>query len=207
MLYNLFTYRTSSPLISLEWRLDGSHGDMPLPDYISLSPVVIVEQAESNLVTLSHMMYRAHGSEGWYIPLMAIRTHLVHTILPQIRWQRQRQLQPAPAQVSPLLTEALRATVIMCVKGLWDQGLNTYVAETMFHLAYELLDEDDAATVSRSIGLRYQVKDHVNLMQQHSQATTPIGAYNVGQEARGQRIERLIDRFGGMRVNDHARPS
>lgn len=151
MLHNIVTHKIFSALIPLEKELDTLHGDTPLTEYTSFSPTAIVEEAQINLIALSHMMYRVHGTEKWYTPLMGILTHLAHTILPQI--QKERQLQSTPITTSSIATEALRATFIMCVKGLWDQGLNTYVAETMFHLAYELLDEEDAAIISRSTGL------------------------------------------------------
>ncbi len=86
-----------------------------ITDYMPFRPAELTEQSLSSLTILLHMLYRLHGSEAWYSWMMGGLDHLGAVTLRRLQGSAENPIEESEK-------EALRATLIMCRKGLWDQG-------------------------------------------------------------------------------------
>jgi hypothetical protein len=128
MLYHIFVHKTFSALIASERLFNTPDTGIMFTDYVFFSPAKLLEQSQSSLVALLHMLYRLNGSESWYTWLMGSFSHIAYDTLERLRCR-------SDGQIDELEIKALRATLVMCTKGLWDQGRNLYLAEVLFHIS------------------------------------------------------------------------
>lgn len=124
---------TFSPFVSLGTSIDGSDsGDMG-----DFRPDILVASSKACLGTLLHMFYHRHGFDTYCIFLLQVLVQLGFDALERLR------IPDAQQTYSPQVLKATRSTLILCAKGMHDQGRNFYLSECVFRIMRDKMSPMD----------------------------------------------------------------
>ncbi|KAK4225056.1 hypothetical protein QBC38DRAFT_511316 [Podospora fimiseda] len=206
--------------------------DRPPPSLPPLQPTIA--QARIHYETVLRLYYLRHGFEG-FDPFLtsALLTNAFLTI-EEIKACRESRPPPSHSSSRPSCPkggevdlDSLRSTLVLCAKGLYDQGKSFYLGQPLFKLVRDGMDEqekellrgfavlqnEDAKDEEMRAGLTKElwqlaaVDTDQNIKQESSQEESSRSGSSTGEEeARGEnywkRMDRMLRKYGGLKVTD-----
>jgi hypothetical protein len=147
------------------------------------------------------MFYHRHGFEDYYIFLLQVLVQLGFDSLERLRTPEAQQ------QHFPAVMKATRATLILCAKGLRDQGRNFFLSELVFRVLRDKMNPVDA----RLLKDWAQIKDdgkRERLMAEHVYGEYPVNVEGITSDPAERRLHRLLASTGDLKLsNDNVEPS
>ncbi|KAF2009605.1 hypothetical protein BU24DRAFT_428504 [Aaosphaeria arxii CBS 175.79] len=192
MLYHEIVKATSS----LNQISENSINTANLITHGNLTARAAVTHSNLSLTALVHMFYHLHGFESWYTYAFRHISVVGFTALESLH----------PTTPNPLLpedkTRAIRATLLLCAKGLHDQGRNIYVSEMAFYLLREAMKEE--ATQLNFFDLeREQITARKALLKNHARTDLLINVASFDcSNLDKYRAERLIANLSEVESNE-----
>lgn len=143
----------------------------------------IITHAEVRLETLLRLYYLRHSFESYDPLLMHWLMFLGDTTLQKID-KSGIVAPPAIAALSPPVSlESLRSTLILCAKGLYDQGHNYHIAVLVYRLLRDRMKVNDLDLMRTHLfSAQGPADDEMPLMMQYIQAqwVAPIMTRDTG---------------------------
>jgi len=99
---------------------------------------------------------------------------------------------PEPRTLPEL--EALRSTLILAVKGLYDQGHNHHLAKALFHVIRGEMRPQEASLLTGSVvEIREKSDDKPQLQAIHSR--WPVSIVNIADDVESHVLTNLVERY------------
>lgn len=159
------------------------------------NPSTIVSHSKACLETLMRIYYLRHGFES-------LDNTLVHP-LHLLGFSALRDISSVEKGSSTY--EAIRSTLVLCAKGLWEQGRNHYVAEVVFRLFKHCLSIDDVLLVEEIIEVE-ESDSRLGHMVQEIRSLWPIGIFSMADEGGDRTLNHFI-RWWDQHMQDRAQDS
>ena len=134
--HNLVTL-TFQPFLQHGTPLDQPHDRGAFEIDAGFNPARLHGASKASLQTLVHMFYHRHGFEAYYIFLLPILVQLGFDLIERLRTPEAQQ------EHFPPIMKATRATLILCAKGLRDQGRNFFLSELVFRILQDKMNPVD----------------------------------------------------------------
>ncbi|KAI0845263.1 hypothetical protein F5Y00DRAFT_265794 [Daldinia vernicosa] len=144
------------------------------------NPGIIVKHSKACFETLLRAYYLRHGFESLDITLVQLLALLGFGTLKDA----------SLVEKGSAAHEAIRSTLLLCAKGLWEQGQNYYVAEVVFRLFRQSLSAEDAQ-LFRDITEIEEGDGRPNFMAVEIRSGWPIGIFSMADE----NSERTLNQF------------
>jgi hypothetical protein len=142
----------------------------------------IVADAKTRLETLVRPYYLRHGFESYDSFMMQFLILLGNSAL--------ESLQTSGAESDTTLgtsaLDTLRSTLILCLKGLHDQGLNYYVAGDEFRVLRDRMGQEDRALLGKYVSLEDSNQEDRHSMALHVQAQWVIPIIKLNEDPKLQ---------------------
>ncbi|XXH04590.1 DNA helicase rad5 [Hypoxylon texense] len=136
----------------------------------------IIHHAEIRLETLLRLYYLRHSFESYDPLLMHWLMFLGDVVLQRLHHHQLHHHQQSGAGSSgatvPLDLESLRSTLILCAKGLYDQGLNYHIGVLVYRLLRSRMQASDLDLL----------RTHILTSSSPSSASPPAGADAADQD-------------------------
>ncbi|ORY56144.1 uncharacterized protein BCR38DRAFT_120679 [Pseudomassariella vexata] len=132
------------------------------------SPASIVAEAKACFETLIRLYYLRHGFESYDVTLLQFLPMLASSSLHGV----------TEANVSSDVKEAIRSTILLCAKGLREQGKNYYICEAIFRLFRNSLSQQDAQLLMREVSGIEQEDSRMVTMISEIRSQWPIGVFS-----------------------------
>ncbi|KAF2692176.1 hypothetical protein K458DRAFT_286529, partial [Lentithecium fluviatile CBS 122367] len=169
-----------------------------------------IAQAAIQLESLLRIYYLRHSFESYGL-LMIFLTHLGNITITHIQQLNEGTLPSQPQPQFPLhlhtrneTLEALRSTIILCLKGLYDQSRNFYVSGIVFDVMKNRLSANEKELVGRYVTLKDAEAEEVAAVDRSqrviSEYVIPIVGLN-GDPEEGK-LANLVKKFGDMGVEE-----
>ena len=197
--HNLVTL-TFSPFLHSESLFNGPEDKTSFQHHMGFSPTKLVATSKACLETLLHMFYHRHGFEAYYMFLLQVLVQLGFDALERLRTSKAHQ------KWSPAALKASRATLVLCAKGMHDQGRNYYLAECVFRILRDKMSSEDVSLLKDWA----QIKDgeeRQRLMTDYVHGEYPIHVVAITQDPTEHRLHRLLDLMGNGRSHVHGSSS
>ncbi|KAI2777167.1 hypothetical protein F4815DRAFT_495498 [Daldinia loculata] len=145
------------------------------------NPSIIVKHSKACFETLLRVYYLRHGFESLDITLVQLLALLGFSTLKDA----------SSVEKGSTTHEAMRSTLLLCAKGLWEQGQNYYVAEVVFRLFRQSLSADDAQ-LFRDITEIEEGDGRPNHMALEVRSRWPIGVFSMADENSDRTLNHFI---------------
>ncbi|KAI5928338.1 hypothetical protein F4810DRAFT_719950 [Camillea tinctor] len=132
------------------------------------SPGDIVTQSKACFETLLRLYYLRHGFESYDVALLQF--------LPLLAFSALRDLPAAFTSNNGPRLEELRSTIMLCAKGLWDQGRNSFASQALFWLYLESLDPGEVQLVRDTIEPEMP-DDTMDVIAREVRSSWPVGLF------------------------------
>jgi hypothetical protein len=147
------------------------------------------------------MFYHRHGFEDYYIFLLQVLVQLGFDSLERLRTPEAQQ------QHFPAVMKATRATLILCAKGLRDQGRNFYLSELVFRILRDKMNPVDVKLLKDWAQIKDEEKRE-RLMAEHVYGEYPVNVEGITSDPTERRLHRLLASMGDLKLpNDTVEPS
>ncbi|CAJ2511194.1 Uu.00g068190.m01.CDS01 [Anthostomella pinea] len=140
-----------------------------------------VKQSRACFETLIRLYYQRHGFES-YDPTLLKYLHM-------LGFSTLRDLGLSGGD-SPA-DEDKRATLVLCAKGMWEQGRNSFASEAVFHMLRHSMGPDEIQLINEFTGSD-RLDDRMELMAQEIRSQWPIGAFNGATHTDEQTLEHFL---------------
>lgn len=154
-------------------------------------PEQIVAEAHRNLLTLVRLYYLRHGFEAMdlfiVIPLMMSASECIDMI------SEQNPTGPA--------LEELRATLMLAVKGLYDQRRNHYLAEVLYRVIRGRMRPAEVVLMRDMIDLEDESAERHELMQK-VRSRWPVSVVKKKEEMEAKVLTNLVESYAHLNVGD-----
>ncbi|KAI1097578.1 hypothetical protein F4804DRAFT_347071 [Jackrogersella minutella] len=152
-------------------------------DYIpkEADPITIVSQSKICFETLMRVYYLRHGFGSLDIALVQFLHLLGFSALKET----------SVAQIGSTAHEAIRSTLVLCAKGLWDQGQNCFVSEAVFRMFRQSMSADDV-TLLREFAEIEDGDGRLDHMAQELRSRWPIGIFSLADDGRDRTLEHFV---------------
>ncbi len=141
----------------------------------------IISQSKARFEALIRIYYLRHGFESYDPALFHFLHLLAYSALKDMqrtdRGSRQHEL--------------IRSTLVLCARGLWDQGRCYYAAEAVLHLLMESVGSEDAILIRKFTGID-ESNEYLNHMTQEIRSQWPIGAFSFPKEGQYRTLGHFI---------------
>lgn len=187
------------PFVTEERSLKRTDSNKPFKHLIGFSPEELVSSSKASLETLLHMFYHRHGFEAYYIFLLQVLQQLGFDALERLGAPDARQ------KNSPAELKAIRITLIICAKGLHDQGRNFYLSHCVFRILRSKMAPADITLLENWA----QIKDDEGaepLMKEHVHPEYPVNVVAITQDPTDQRLYRLLKATSKLNLQDGDAP-
>ncbi|KAL7770680.1 hypothetical protein CFE70_000618, partial [Pyrenophora teres f. teres 0-1] len=164
------------------------------------SPTKLFIASKASLQTLLHMFYHRHGFEAYYIFLLQILVQLGFDAVERLRTPEAQQ------KHFPVVMKATRATLILCAKGLRDQGRNFYLSELIFRLLRDEMNPVDAKLLKDWARIKNE-EEREELMMEHVQSDYPVNVEAITSDPSERRLNRLLKSMGELKLPGDGGPS
>lgn len=154
----------------------------------------MLSYAKLELETLVRLYYLRHSFE-YYDPFM------MHFLL-LIGYATLEEL-TADADSEPVTRNSLRSILILCAKGLHDQGRNYYTAQVVFRLIRDKFQPEDREFLKR-FTQSDDAEDEKPLMALNIQSSWPIPFINVNQDPSLSMLENLVRDYNKMSLDSNS---
>lgn len=162
------------------------HGLMNAYDFNNTAE--LVSTAQSCLITLLHLFYHCHGFEAYYIFLLQVFSQIGFDSI-----ERLRELERARHSLYPE-GKAIRATLMLCAKGLHDQGQNFYLSECVYKILCKSMSSDDTKCFRDWTNITGD-EDREPLMIEHVHSEYPVNISAITQDPSDHRLYRLLENW------------
>ncbi|KAI1213704.1 uncharacterized protein F4807DRAFT_449741 [Annulohypoxylon truncatum] len=149
--------------------------------YNGVNPDMIVSQSRICFETLMRIYYLRHGFECLDTTLVQFLHLLGFSTLDEI----------SVTENGSAANEAIRSTLMLCAKGLWEQGQNYYLSEAVFRMLRQSMSVEDVTILGDIV----EVEDGdgpLNLMAQELRSRWPIGAFSKADDSKDRTLEHFI---------------
>lgn len=175
---------------------DGS----PLSEHQRAAARDITAQAIAQLETLLRIYYLRHGFESYDSMLLVHLVHLGNVALTRLAKIERNQ---SYAKDSEDTVERLRSTLILCLKGLYDQSKNFFLSGVVLGVMKNRLSDENRNLVGQFITMT----DHDADPEPADQSQTIISDYvipvvNLNEDPRVGRLGNMVQEFGRLSHND-----
>jgi hypothetical protein len=161
--------------------------------YTDLTPARLFRVSKASLQALLHMFYQRHGFEDPHIFLLQVLVQLGFDALEHLRTPEAHQ-QPLVAAI-----KATRATLILCAKGLRDQGRNFFLSELVFRVLREKMNPIDAELLEDWAQIKGEARrDSVTL--EHVDSEYPVNVKSITSDPTEWRLRRLLTSAGDLKL-------
>jgi hypothetical protein len=170
-------------------------------EYEGFNPREFVATSKACLATLLHLFYHRHGFDAYYMFLLQVLVQLSFDALDQLRAPN------AQRKLSPAAWKAKRATLIVCAKGMHDQGRNFYLAECVFRILRSKMDPKDVDLFMGWAQMK-QEEERTRLRLEYVHGDYPVISGAITQDPDNQRLEPLLESISdGTRPHVHGSSS
>ncbi|KAI2615137.1 hypothetical protein GGR54DRAFT_642636 [Hypoxylon sp. NC1633] len=159
------------------------------------NPSTIVNHSKACFETLLRIYYQRHGFESVDITLVQLLHLLGFSAL------RDMSLAKKGSEAH----ETLRSTILLCGKGMWEQGQNYYASEVVFRLFKQSLDPDDAQLL-REVTEMEETDGRLDHMIREVRSLWPIGLFSMAEETADRTLNHFI-RWWEQSIQDKAQSS
>ena len=175
---------------------DGS----PLSEHQRAVARDITAQATAQLESLLRIYYLRHGFEA-YDSLLLV--HLVHLGNVSLTRLAEIERNPEVLRTSNKTVEDLRSTLILCLKGLYDQSKNFYLSGVVLGVMKNRLSAESRNLVGRFITLKDPDADP----EPADRSQTIISDYvipvvNLNEDPEAGRLANMVHEFGRLSHDD-----
>ncbi|KAK7980988.1 hypothetical protein PG989_013445 [Apiospora arundinis] len=142
------------------------------------APELIVAKSKACFETLVRIYYLRHGFESCDTTLLQFLPMLAFSTLSDLRAADSKELDPEKRK-------SLISTLVLCAKGIWEQGRNYYGSEAVFHLLQGSLRPEDAdlsEILKREVVSCDDEDDRMAIMIREVRSQWPIGVYSATKE-------------------------
>jgi hypothetical protein len=190
--HNLVTM-TFQPFLEGEASFNHSNNRDAFQKHSGFSPAKLFAASKASLQTLLHMFYHRHGFEAYYIFLLQV--------LVQLGFDSVRKLQSPEAnqQHFPAVMKATRATLILCAKGLRDQGRNFFLSELVFRILRDKMNPVDVKLLQDWANIKDEEKMERNMMD-HVHSEYPVYVESITEDPTEQRLHRLLRSMADLKL-------
>jgi len=92
------------------------------------------------------------------------------------------------------LVKTLRSTIVLCMKGVNEQGQNNYISEVIFRVLRDNLSAQDMSLLRANVSLFEWTEDDMFMAQQcHSQWPLPL--IKTSESPRDKGLDRLVKKY------------
>jgi hypothetical protein len=160
---------------------------------------MIVDDAKIRLETLIRLYYLRHGFK-WHDPnLVQYLTLLGGAALNNIRTLGK---QPATSTSTADLT-ALRSTLLLCLKGLHDQGKNFYLSRVVLRLLRDRMTQEDLVLFGKYVTLNEPEEEDGYDMAEYVQGQWVLPLFlDAGEDPERSRLENLVTAYRRVSLED-----
>jgi hypothetical protein len=175
--------------------LDGN-GEV-LDDFQQRAAQDIIAQATSHLESLIRLYYLRHSFEAYDALLIMFLVHLANVMLTRLARLEQ---DPGQKHVSRETIEALRSTLILCLKGLHDQSKNFYISGVILGVMKNRLSATNRDLVGRHMSLKDPAEDDPEANDQNQRIISEyvIPMVNLNEDPEAARLANMVQEFGGL---------
>jgi hypothetical protein len=201
MQYHNLATMTFHPFLQSETSFNRLTRGGSFQEYSGFSPARLYGESKASLQTLLHMFYHRHGFEDYYIFLLQVLVQLGFDSLERLRTPEAQQ------QHFPAVMKATRATLILCAKGLRDQGRNFYLSELVFRILRDKMNPVDVKLLKDWAQIKDEEKRE-RLMAEHVYGEYPVNVEGITSDPTERRLHRLLASMGDLKLpNDTVEPS
>ncbi|KAI0161186.1 hypothetical protein GGR52DRAFT_164583 [Hypoxylon sp. FL1284] len=145
------------------------------------NPNTIVGQSKACFETLMRVYYQRHGFESLDVTLVQFLHLLGFSALKDF----------SSAEKGTAAREAIRSTLMLCAKGLWEQGQNYYLSEAIFHMFMQSMRLEEALLLREIV----EIEDYdgrLDHMTQEIRSQWPVGTFSMIGEDRNRTLKHFI---------------
>ncbi|KAI1449337.1 hypothetical protein F5Y02DRAFT_413848 [Annulohypoxylon stygium] len=143
-----------------------------------VNPNMIVSHSRICFETLMRVYYLRHGFECLDTTLVQFLHLLGFSALKEI----------STTENGSVAQEAIRSTLMLCAKGLWEQGQNYYLSEAIFRMLKHSMSAEDVIILREIV----EIEDDdgpLNLMVQALRSRWPIGIFTMADDSKDRSLE------------------
>jgi hypothetical protein len=158
----------------------------------------VIVHCTDQLESLIRLYYLRHGFEGYDSQLLVFLAHLANVALLVLA-----RVEDDVAQMSMPREriEAVRSTLILCLKGLHDQSKNFHVAGVIFDVIKQKLSVANQDIVERVVTNKDSDEDE-NDHQQPIISDYVIPGVNLNEDPEAARLENMVQHFDDLLHGD-----
>ncbi|KAH6865064.1 hypothetical protein BKA58DRAFT_391324 [Alternaria rosae] len=198
--HNLVTM-TFQPFLEKEKSLNWPNNSGAFQRFTGFSPAQLYATSKASLQTLLHMFYHRHGFEAYYIFLLQVLVQLGFDSIERLRTPEAQQ------EHFPAIMKATRATLILCAKGLRDQGHNFFLSELVFRILRDKMNPVDVELLKDWAHIKDEDEREKSMME-HVHGEYPVNVESITSDPTEQRLNRLLQTMGDLKLpNDTAEPT
>ncbi|RYO76663.1 hypothetical protein DL766_009508 [Monosporascus sp. MC13-8B] len=145
------------------------------------SAEAIVAESKACFETLIRLYYPRHGFESYDPSLFQFLPLLAYSALEDMR----------RAEGDPQLYESVRSTLVLCARGLRDQGRCYFASEAELRLLLESVGPEDAGLLKEYIDIE-QDEGHLRHMAREIRSEWPIGAFSIPRDGNYRTLGNFI---------------
>ncbi|KAI4622139.1 hypothetical protein J4E83_004879 [Alternaria metachromatica] len=198
--HNLVTM-TFQPFLEREKALNWPNNSGAFQKYTGFSPAQLYAASKASLQTLLHMFFHRHGFEAYYIFLLQVLVQLGFDSIERLRTPEAQQ------EHFPAIMKATRATLILCAKGLRDQGHNFFLSELVFRILRDKMNPVDVKLLKDWAHIKDE-DDREKSMMEHVYGEYPVNVESITSDPTEQRLNRLLQTMADLKLpNDTTEPT
>ncbi|KAI2625433.1 hypothetical protein GGS26DRAFT_600127 [Hypomontagnella submonticulosa] len=145
------------------------------------NPTTVVSHSKACFEIIMRVYYLRHGFESPDTTLVQLLHLLGFSALKGL----------SPVEKGSTTYEAIRSTLLLCAKGLWDQGQNYYISAATFRLFRQSLSIEDAQVLKEII----EIEDSdgpLDHMITEIRSQWPIGIFSIADENEDRTLDHFI---------------
>jgi hypothetical protein len=152
-------------------------------------PDEILVDAWVRLETIFRLYYLRHGFEFFDPTMVQFQSLLGFMSIKTLASRRSSSLAPDQA------IDALRSTLVLAAKGVYEYGRNSYLGETVSRLLRSAMAEEDLRLLKRVVDVSSEDGDRSALMAQHVRAQFPVNIFSIAEDPTARRVSNLISAY------------
>ncbi|XXG97941.1 hypothetical protein Hte_004257 [Hypoxylon texense] len=145
------------------------------------NPSTIVSHSKAYFETLMRIYYLRHGFESLDVTLVQFLHLLGFSALKDL----------SLVEKGTVACEALRSTLMLCAKGLWEQGQNYYLSEAIFRMFKQSMGIEEVLLLRDIIDIE-DPDGWLDRMIQEIRSRWPIGNFSMTDDGGERTLERFI---------------
>lgn len=157
------------------------------------SPRQIVQDARDSLELLVRLFYSRHG---FGLSDSTLTLWLMH-----VGNNARSEFSGAVARGDPQGEEAALSTLILCVKGMQEQGHNHYLHQAIFHMFKKGLPLDDASPLTRHIMDEDAMHLGEKFRADHVQSNWPVNIIGVAEDPAERQLKKVVEDLEQMAID------